>query len=291
MVAGLVLAGCGALGPTSRPRGVQVVAAENTWGAVATSLAGDRASVTSIIASPAVDPHSYEPEAADARAFAQAQITIVNGLGYDTWASQLLAADTPAGRQTINVATTLGLASGSNPHRWYSPDDVTRIADVVTAALVRADPSNTAYFRAQRSRFTTTELRQYFRLIRRIRSRAAGAPVGASESVFAPLSSALGLDLVTPPRLLRAVSDGSDISSSDMAKAQDQIAHHMIRVWVLNTQNSTPSIQILTNDARAAGIPVVSVTETPNPSTATFGAWQTGQLIALARALSVGSGG
>jgi zinc/manganese transport system substrate-binding protein len=290
MVASATLAGCGALGPTSHPRGVQVVAAESTWGSIATALAGRAATVTSIIANPAVDPHSYEPEAADARAFAQANVAILNGLGYDTWASRLLAADAPANRATINVGHVLGLHDDANPHRWYSPDDVQRIADVISAALVAAEPDQTGYLRARRAWFSTTALARYNSLIAAIRSEDRGVPVGASESVFAPMATALGLRLVTPGGLLRAVSDGGDVTAGDMARAQSQIASHAIRVWVVNTQNTTPNVNILTAQARAAGIPVVSMTETPDPADASFADWQAHQLAALAAALTRTSG-
>jgi zinc/manganese transport system substrate-binding protein len=291
LLAPLALVGCGALGRTSTPRGVQVVAAESTWGSIAAALAGNAATVTSIISNPAVDPHSYEPEAADARAFAQAKLAIVNGLAYDDWASRLLAADAPAGRTTINVGHTLGLHDGDNPHRWYSPADVQRIATVFTAALIAAEPGRAAYLRGRAAWFNSVDLGAYHRLIATIRRRDRGVPVGASESVFAPMASALGLDLVTPGGLLRAVSEGSDISAGDLSTAQSQIARHAIRVWVLNTQNTTPTVNNLTAQARAAGIPVVSMTETPSPADAPFAQWQTVQLAALAAALARPTGG
>lgn len=284
----LALAGCASLGTRVRPAGVQVVAAERTWGAVAASLGGKVTTVTSIVSSPAVDPHSYEPEAADARALADARVAIVNGLGYDPWASQLLAADSPAGRVTIDVGATLGLPDGANPHRWYAPADVVRIASVITAALIRAAPRDAAYLRDRHARFLHVELGDYFRTIAAIRARHAGAPIGASESVVTPLAASLGLRVLTPGALLRAVSDGTDVSPADMATAEQQISRHEIKVWVVNTQNTTPNVQILTGMARAAGIPVVAVTETPDPANADFGVWQTRQLRALAVALDGG---
>ena len=291
LVAAVAVAGCGALGPTSRATGIQVVAAERTWGAVAASLGGTVTTVTSIVHSPAVDPHSYEPEAADARAFADARVAIVNGLGYDTWASQLLAADSPPGRVTVDVGAALGLSDGANPHRWYAPSDVVRVASVITDALIHAAPRDASYLRARHAEFLHGELGAYFRTIAQIRARHAGAPIGASESIVVPLAASLGLDVLTPAAMLRAVSDGADISPGDMATAERQITHHQIRVWVVNTQNTTPSVQILTDMARSAGIPVVSMTETPDPGSATFGAWQTRQLRALAVALDQSGGG
>ena len=67
----------------STPSPFVVVAAENFWGSIAAQLAGDRATVESIIVNPATDPHSYEPTAANARAVTVYPMAIVNGIGYD----------------------------------------------------------------------------------------------------------------------------------------------------------------------------------------------------------------
>ncbi len=85
-----ILAGCGQGSVASDSRKLQVVAAENFWGSIAGQLGGDRVEVTSIITNPATDPHDYEPTSDDARTMAGAQIAIVNGIGYDAWASKLL---------------------------------------------------------------------------------------------------------------------------------------------------------------------------------------------------------
>src|SRR6059058_6013230 len=77
---------------------LEVVAAENFWGSIASQLGGNRVHVVSVITSPATDPHDYEPTAADARTMAGAQMAIVNGIGYDPWADKLIAANPVSGR-------------------------------------------------------------------------------------------------------------------------------------------------------------------------------------------------
>src|SRR6266542_6970775 len=104
--------------------GLQVVTAENFWGSIASQLGGDRVHVTSVITSPATDPHAYEPTAADARTMAGAKLAIVNGIGYDPWAEKLIAANPVHGRIVLNVGDLVGIAPGGNPHRWDSPTDV-----------------------------------------------------------------------------------------------------------------------------------------------------------------------
>src|SRR5437899_2935972 len=117
-LAALLLTAAAQAAPSSAP--LRVVAAENVWGSIASQLGGDRAVVTSVITSPSADPHSYEPTAADARAFAGAQLVIVNGAGYDPWASRLVASNPVGGRIVLTVGDLVGVKAGGNPHRWYS---------------------------------------------------------------------------------------------------------------------------------------------------------------------------
>src|SRR5438270_3122635 len=88
---------------------IHVVAAENFWGSIAAQLGGDRAQVTSVIHNPATDPHDYEPTPADARTLAQAQLVVVNGVGYDPWEPKLIDANPAAGRDVITVGDVVGV--------------------------------------------------------------------------------------------------------------------------------------------------------------------------------------
>ena len=278
-------------GPGSTVGGpVQVVAAENFWGSIAAQLGGDRVHVTSVIANPATDPHDYEPTAVDARAFAIAQLVIVNGVGYDPWAPKLLAANPVGGRLTLTVGDVVGIEAGGNPHRWYSPPDVQQVIAAIVADYKRLDPRDAAYFDRQRTAFETKGLAAYKSEIATIRKRYAGTPVGASESIFTPLAHALGLTLVTPDSFLKAISEGTDPTAKDVTTIDRQIARRELKVWVFNSQNSTPDVQRLTDAARARGIAVATITETLTPATATFQAWQVAQLRALRAALARATG-
>ena len=109
--------------------------------------------MTSIITNPNTDPHYYEPTAADARTFATGQMVIVNGIGYDPWATQLLAANPVSGRVVLNVGDLVHVAVGGNPHQWYSPTSVHAVIDQITADYQRLDPADSAYFAAQRTAY------------------------------------------------------------------------------------------------------------------------------------------
>ncbi len=185
-----------------------VVAAENFWGSIVKQLAGSKATVSSIITNPSTDPHSYEAKPSDERSIAGAKYVVVNGIGYDPWAQQALDANPSSGRKVLVVGQLLGLQDGDNPHQWYSPDNVQRVVDRVTADLQAIDAKDAAYFAARRAAFDTVALGQYHALVSQIRATYAGAPVGASESIFAPLADGLGLRLITPPTFLEGDRGG-----------------------------------------------------------------------------------
>ena len=291
VLAAVVLAACSSGStPTAGDGRIRVVVAENFWGSIARQIAGADAVVTSIISKPGADPHDYEPTPDDARSVAGARIVIENGIGYDPWMKELVDADASSSQVVLDVGKLLGVAAGGNPHQWYSRAAVERVSARVAADLEAADPAHRdAYERNQRY-FDETALAQYNALIATIQRRYAGTPIGASESIAVPLAATLGLRVLTPAKFLEAVAEGNEPSASDKATADAQIRKHWIAVLVFNGQNSTPDVQRLVDEARAARIPVVTITETLTPANATFQSWQTGELRALAAALGRATG-
>jgi len=298
VVLALIAAACGAAGPTTSGGAsggtsggtLHVVAAENFWGSIAAQLGGNKVSVDSIITSPNTDPHSYEPTAADARTFATGKMVIVDGIGYDPWATQLLAANPVSGRVELNVGDLVHVPVGGNPHQWYSPTSVHAVIDQITADYQRLDPADSAYFASQRTAYLSNGLARYDQLIADIKAKYAGTPVGASESIFAELAPALGLKLLTPPSFLKAISEGTEPTAADKQTIDHQISAHLIKAYVYNSQNATPDVQAQVQAANAAGIPVTTITETLVPATATFQAWQVAELEALQKALAKATG-
>jgi zinc/manganese transport system substrate-binding protein len=286
----LATAGCSTTAPRTGGATVTVVAAENFWGSLAAQLGGPRVTVTSVINSPNADPHDYEPNAADARTFASARLLLINGVGYDTWATRLANANQSQGRTVLTVGDLVGAKDGDNPHRWYNPGDVRRVIDQITADLKTVDPTDAVYFDSQHDTVLNTNLKAYFAAIDQIKANYAGTPVGASESIFAMMAPALGLDLLTPPAFLRAISEGDDPTAQDKSTIDAQIRGKKIKVYVYNSQNATPDVQAQVDEARAAGIPVSTITETLTPAGATFQDWQVAQLDALRQALRQASG-
>lgn len=287
-----VLASCGATfpSPTGNSGPVQVVAAENFWGSIAAQVGGSHAQVSSIIVDPNVDPHSYEPTVADARAVADAGYVIVNGAGYDPWMDKLLQANPVSGRKVLNVGDFTGKRAGDNPHLWYNPDYVTAVANKIRDDLKALDPIDAAAFDQSARAFLTTDLKQYHDLLAAIKAKYSGTPVGATESIFSILAPALGLKLITPYSYLKAVSEGTDFTAADQAAIEQQIRQRQIKVLIYNSQNTPNNIQALINLAKANQIPVATITETLTPATASFQDWQSAQLRGIQSALAQATG-
>ena len=281
----VVVAGCGMPASSTSGTTLQVVAGQNFWGSIAAQLGGTHVSVTSVVTNPNADPHEYESSPKDARAFATANYVILNGAGYDDWASKLLAANPNQGRKVFTVADLLNKKPGDNPHFWYNPDWVEKVADRITADYQALDSADASYFSQQRAAFRTA-LQPYHDRIAKIRSSFSGVPVGSTESIFQYQASALGLNLISPPEFMKAVAEGNDPPAQTVAEFHDLIASKKIKLLVYNVQTSTNVTEELKRQATNNNIPVVGVSETLQPVDATFQEWQDAQLLTLQNALN-----
>jgi zinc/manganese transport system substrate-binding protein len=284
VLAGLpvLLAGCG--NSTSATGGLDVVAAENAYGNIASQIGGSHVSVTSILTNPNADPHLFEPGTSNGLAVAGAKVMIENGLGYDAFMTKLENAAPSSGRSVVTMAELLGLhGKDANPHLWYDVPQLGRIAGAIAVALERADPRHASVYRAGLSRFDRS-LGPLRRTVASIRSRFHGAPVAYTEPVPGYLITAAGLRNLAPSSFTRPIEDGSEPSPSAVAAMDALVTHHRIRVLLYNSQAVSPITARLRSAAAAAGIPIVPVTETL-PAGMTFQQWQLRQARALAAAL------
>jgi zinc/manganese transport system substrate-binding protein len=294
--AALALAGCtasavarGAAVATGNPAAcpgsvVTVVVSVSQWGDIADRLGGTCATVTTVLASPAVDPHDFEPGTAAVAAFSDAQLVVLNGEGYDQWAVDTVANLDPA--PVVVSAATVAHApqEGANPHLWYDPDAVQQMARAITARLSSLSPKAAGYF-AGRAATWNRDLQPYLAEVAHLKAVAAGHTYAATETVFDYLARGIGLTDVTPEGYRRASSNGSDPAPGDLTAFRKELADGSVDVLVYNTQTSGTVPEELRAAARAAGVPVLDVTESPPTMGGSFLAWQTAQLQQLARDL------
>ena len=96
--------------------------------------------------------------------------------------------------------------------------------------------------------------------------------------------------MLTPYSFAKAIAEGTDVSAADKQTVDTQAQNRLIKVWVYNSQNATPDVQRVNQLARAAHIPITTITETLSPASATFEQWQVAELQNLQQALHQATG-
>jgi zinc/manganese transport system substrate-binding protein len=290
----LVLPGCAAGGQAARSGAVSpaypfdagaltVSAAENFYGDLLHALGGSRLKVYSFISDPNADPHQFEAAPGNARAVADSRLVIVNGLGYDAFMDRLLRASPSASRRVIDVQQLVGAQAGADPHLWYDPATMPRVAAAAAGALAAIDPAGAPAYRANLSAYLLA-LKPIADQVEALRPRTQGVAVAFTEPVYGYMAQALGLDVRSPEAFTRAVEEGNDPPPGAVAAERDLIARHEVKVLIYNSQAVTRVTSQIKDLARQSGVPVVGVTETQPPGQS-FPQWQLGQLAALAAAL------
>jgi zinc/manganese transport system substrate-binding protein len=262
---------------------INVVAAENFYGDVASQVGGDNVSVTSILSNPDDDPHLFEASASTAKALAGAKVVIINGVDYDPWMEKLLKANKAAGRREILVATLAHKKPGDNPHLWYNPATVKALSTTLAADLSLLDPSHRTDYQKGGTAFAAS-LESLEAKIADMRKKYAGQPVTASEPVFGYMAELLGLK-VHNEKFALAIMNNTEPSAADVAAFENDLKGHKVKVMLYNAQASEPAVQKLVQLAKDEKIPVVGVSETEPPNS-TYQKWMMSQLEALDQALS-----
>ena len=279
----VALAGCGSSGGTSDGK-IHAVAGENFYGDLISHMGGDLVSVTSILNDPNVDPHTYESSPQNAQAVADATLVVENGLGYDAFVDHLVGASPRSDREVIDVQQLLGLADGVNPHVWYDPATMPKVARAVADALERLKPESKSIFEAN----LTAYLASFAPLtskIAELKAKYPATPVSYTEAVAAYLIDALGFRDLTPPGFARSIEAGTDPAPSDVAAQSDVITGHKVKLLLYNSQATSPVTESIKSLASDSGVPVVGVSETMPGGSGSFVDWQLGQLNSIESAL------
>ena len=278
----------GTPGGSSSPTAISVVAAENFYGDITRQLGGSHVSVTSILSDPNVDPHEYESNVQTAETVSKAQLVIENGLGYDTWMDQLLAASPKSGRIVLVAGNIANHKLTDNPHVWYGFDNVTTIAQAITGALKKLDSNDASTFDNNLAAFNQS-LMPLEQKISAINSKYAGTPVALTETIYLYQSTLEGLDVLTPFEFEKAIAEGNEPPADTVTITNDQITRKQVKILIYNVQTITPITTNLQNEARRLNIPIVPVSETMPPAK-TYQTWMMGQLNTLEQALATATG-
>ena len=260
--AALLAAGCSsslALEAAAPNGTIVAVGAESQYADVIQQVGGKYVTVSAIMSNPSTDPHTFEASASVGRLVNAARLVVQNGLGYDTFMDSIEKAVPDSGRHVIVVQKLLGLPDSTpNPHLWYDPGTMPKVAAAVADSLAAIQPGHAAYFKANAKSFTSS-LTPWINAIGTFKQQHPGVPVATTEPVADYLLQALGADNKTPWAFQADVMNGTDPSAQDVAIERSLFTQHKVKAFVYNQQVTDSLTESFISLAHANGIPVVSV--------------------------------
>jgi zinc/manganese transport system substrate-binding protein len=264
------------LGLAARADGLQIVAAENFYGGVAQEIAGNGATVRSILTNPNQDPHEFTSNAGTAKAVADADVVIYSGISYDPWMDKLLGTRGKPDRVVINVADLIGARDGDNPHIWYDPKTMPALGAKLVEILSKISPDQASTYAGRLAAFNAS-MKPELDKIAAMKAATSGMKVTATEPVFGYMADALGFKMLNYDFQVKIMND-TEPTATQTAGFEQSLTSHTVKMLFYNSQVTDPTTDRIQQIARAAKIPVVGVTETQPPDQKSYVDWMLHEL-------------
>ena len=245
---------------------------------MADTASGVDIEVKPIVEGNGVDPHHFEPSAADIAKAEDADLLVVNGGGYDSWIYQAVSeqdniisalpltdhgklADDP-NVMTIDAAKATAKKDPKkvtniegNEHIWYDPaalDEVSgNIADQINELNTDAHAS-------------TERVDSH---VNRLRDKLKELPGDLSYAQTEPIADYImkytsGKD-VTPEGYRKATISEGEPTAADLAAFTKAIKDHKVDLLIFNPQTETDTAGRIKSAAEDADVNIVEIGETP----------------------------
>jgi zinc/manganese transport system substrate-binding protein len=249
-------------------------------------IGGKYVQATAIMSNPNTDPHTFEASPAVAREISNASLIVQNGVGYDTWASDIEKAVPASSRKIVDVQQLLGLPDSTpNPHLWYNPTTMPKVATVIADDLAAIQPAHASYFKANAAKFTQS-LTAWTQAIAAFKAAHPNTPVATTEPVADYMLQAAGADNMTPWAFQADIMNGTDPSPQNVAAEKDLFTQHKVKVFLYNQQVTDTLTDSFIDLAHANGVPVVGVYETMPTPGYDYQTWMTAEVNALDKAVT-----
>lgn len=290
------------LSATAEP--LKVVASFSILGDMVKVIGGENVQVTTLIG-PNADAHSHEPSASDSRVLAEANVVVMNGLGFEAWMPRLLRASGFNGHEIVASTgvtprqldddhdhghshghshghgdKTAGAAS-VDPHAWQDLRNGVKYARNIANGLSRVDPANRAGYQARADIYVIemeklhTEIRQSLAAIPAERRK-----VVTPHDAFGYFGQAYGIDFVS----VAGLASDAEPSARDIARLIREIKK--TKSAALFTEKALSS-RVINQIARETGAKVggtlyadtLDTTDRPAGTYLGMFKWNAGQLI------------
>lgn len=230
---------------------LRVVASFSILADLVRVIGGPAVGVSSLVG-PDADAHVYQPSPADARRVADAQLMVVNGLGFEGWLDRLVRASGFSGPMVTASTgiTPRRLGREPDPHAWQDLGMVQRYVKTLTAALIERLPQERQALQARADAY----LGQIQSLEADLRKRLDKLPreqrrVVTSHDAFGYFGDAYGVDFLSA----QGMSTDSEASASAVARLIEQLRQQRVRaIFVENISDP----RLIERIAREGGVRV-----------------------------------
>jgi zinc/manganese transport system substrate-binding protein len=251
-----------------------IVATTSVWADVASQIAGDKFQVLALIDKPTQDPHSFEASARDQLAVSESSIFIMNGGGYDEFATKLASAanvvpfdvyesheaahaDEHAGETKDEHDGEHAHGHDGSDHIWYDLHVVEATAFELSQKMAELQPENKTLFDENYTKFATS--------IEELEERAAKITAKLSYFEAHPLAALLfqelGFENLTPEGFAEAEEAELEPSPLIMNDAKELIGGKKVNFVAVNRQATSTSLEQLIAVAEENMVPVLNFDE------------------------------
>lgn len=284
--ASLTLAGCSSTDSADEDT-IKVVASTSIWADVAQEVIDSaqrqdiKIEVEPIVKGNGVDPHHFEPTAADIAKANEADVLIVGGGGYDSWLYQAVKNQdeiihalplTDHGKldeepDVVTAAEAKDIAKKEpskvtniegNEHVWYDAAAIEKVATEVADLVNEANPE------AKASADPLLER------VEDIKARVEKLPklnYAQTEPIADYIMKyTLALD-VTPEGFRKATVSEGEPTAADLARFLEAIKEDKVDLLIYNPQTETDISSRIHKAAEERHIPIVEIGETPPEGT------------------------
>lgn len=268
----LTATGCSSSSSDSSASGdktIKIVASTPIWADVANVVAESTdadVEVSSVITDPSVDPHHFEPTAANIAQANEADMVVVGGGGYDAWLYETV-------KEQDKVVTALPLIEhgtldehmndeglkvtiiDGNEHIWYDVEAINVVAEEIADAINAKDPEAGASADGLEEK-----TKGFADRIAALPAKKYAQTEPIADYLLAPSDSWTDN---TPEKYRAATLDEGEPAAADLARFLGVIKDGDIDVLIYNPQTETDMTTRIHDAAEAAGIPIVEIGETP----------------------------
>jgi zinc/manganese transport system substrate-binding protein len=250
----LVSAGTALLAPAAQVAHAQgtalrVVASFSLLADLVREVGGPAVEVHALVG-PGADAHAFAPRPVDAQRVAQAELVVVNGLGFEGWLDRLVRASGYKGPVLVATqgVTLLQRGGRPDPHAWQSLAAAQRYVENLREALVRLRPAAAAEINARAAAY----VQRLAALDASIRDRMAAVPEAerrlvTSHDAFGYFGQAYGLQILSA----QGWNTGSEASAADVARLIRQLKAQNVRALFVENISDPRLMERIAREAGA----------------------------------------